>query len=219
MSLEGKNRAIFSYNNSDKQNSNIMYKDFEKTKSYHTRFINAQFTGTSLRAAQMKYCDFTGCVFSGSEFIGTNLRGSKFINAKFANCIFSGLVLDKANFRGAIFSNCYMVGVSGKSAYNFPEDLSGNVVLPAMPPQDSISRELSVVIESLRENDYIRRSHTLHLKNGKINTLTIMILNELYSNDQLIQLLPLLPKVVSTQFYTVSHLKAYLKKAEKVDIL
>ena len=219
MSLEGKNRAIFSYNNSDKQNNNFMYKDLEKTKSYHTSFINARFTGTSLRAAHMKYCNFTNCVFTATEFIGTNLRGSKFISAKFVDCIFSGVVLDKANFKGAIFSNCYIVGVSGRSAYNFPDDLSGNVVLPALPLQDTISKELSAVIEPLRENDYIRRSHTLHLKNGKINTLTIMILNEIYSNDQLVQLLPLLPKIVTTQFYTVSHLKAFLKKAEKEAIL
>lgn len=88
MSLVGKNRAVFSYNNVTKQNSNFMYKDFEKTKSYHTNFENAHFAGTSLRAAHMKYCNFTNCVFTGTEFIGTNLRGSKFICAKFIDCIF-----------------------------------------------------------------------------------------------------------------------------------
>lgn len=219
MSLVGKNRAVFSYNNATKQNSNFMYKDFEKTKSYHTNFENAHFAGTSLRAARMKYCNFTNCVFTGTEFIGTNLRGSKFICAKFIDCIFSGVVLDKANFKGATFSNCYIVGVSGKSAYNFPNNLSGNIVLSTMPPQKAIDNQLNTIIESLREQDYIRRSHTLHLKGGKVNTLTIMILREKYSNDQLIHLLPLLPQFVTTQFYTVSHLKALLKKAEKGAIL
>ncbi len=71
---------------------------------------------------------------------------------------------NRANFKGATFSNCYIVGVIWKSAYNFPDDLSGNVVLSTIPPQDTISKELSAVIESLRENDYIRCSHTLHLK-------------------------------------------------------
>lgn len=45
MSLKGKNRAIFSYNNVDRNESNFVYKDFEKTRSYHSSFVGAKFTG------------------------------------------------------------------------------------------------------------------------------------------------------------------------------
>ena len=40
MSLEGKNRKVFSYNNEDRRGSNFMYKDFEKCNSYHTNFCD-----------------------------------------------------------------------------------------------------------------------------------------------------------------------------------
>ena len=58
VSLKGKNRAIFSYNNVERNESNFVYKDFEKTRSYHSSFVGAKFTGISFRAAHMKYCNF-----------------------------------------------------------------------------------------------------------------------------------------------------------------
>ena len=39
---------IFNYNNKNKDGSKFIYKDFEKTKSYHSQFKNAEFAGTSL---------------------------------------------------------------------------------------------------------------------------------------------------------------------------
>ena len=95
VSLKGKNRAIFSYNNVDRNESNFMYKDFEKTRSYHSSFVGAKFTGTSFRAAHMKYCNFSTYVFQDSDFVGTNLRGSVFSGAYFKDCIFVASVLDK----------------------------------------------------------------------------------------------------------------------------
>lgn len=215
MSLIGKNRSIYSYNNADRKGRKFVFKDFEKTKSYHTDFSGASFTGVSLRAAQMKYCNFTDCIFSNTDFIGANLRGSRFINAVFTDCIFVGTVLENANFKGAIFRNCYFVSTGRKNTRNFPEITYENTILSAYPPQDTVDENLKEVIESLRSNDFIRRSNTLHLKEGKVNTLTVMILKDEYTNEELTNLLPLIPDLVTTQFYTVSYLKKLLKKAEK----
>lgn len=85
------------------------------------------------------------------------------------------------------------------------------MILPSLPSQDSITDELRASIEALRDNDIIRRSNTLHEKR-KINTLTIMILHKAYTDEELIRYLPMLPQYVSSQFYTVSYLKAMLKK-------
>ena len=219
VSLVGKNRAIFSYNNVDRNGSNFMYKDFEKTRSYHSSFINAKFTGTSFRAAHMKYCNFSNCVFQGVDFVGTNLRGSVFNDAYFKDCIFVASVLDKANFRNATFENCYFVATGIKTAKNLPSDVDGLVILPSQPSQDSVSDELRTAIEKLRDNDFIRQSNTLHGKNGKINTLTIMILQKDYTGEELIRYLPMLPQYTSSQFYTISYLKAMLKKIEKSYII
>lgn len=50
MSLKGKNRAFFSYNNYERVGSQFIFKDFEKTKSYHTNFSTSSFKGVSFRA-------------------------------------------------------------------------------------------------------------------------------------------------------------------------
>ena len=73
MSLKGKNRAIYSYNNEQHAGSNFMYKDFEKSHSYRSNFQNTKFDYASLRAAHMKFCNFDGAGFKETEFVGTNL--------------------------------------------------------------------------------------------------------------------------------------------------
>lgn len=219
MSLKGKNRAIFSYNNVDRNESNFVYKDFEKTRSYHSSFVGAKFTGISFRAAHMKYCNFSSSVFQDSDFVGTNLRGSIFSGVHFKNCIFVASVLDKTNFKNATFENCYLVATGVKTAKNFPANCDGLIILPSLPPQDSITYELRTSIESLRDNDLIRRSNTLHGKNGKVNTLTIMVLHNDYTDEELIRYLPMLPQYVSSQFYTVSYLKTMLKIIKKSYII
>ena len=88
MSLAGKNRKLFSYNNSEHIGNQFIFKDFEKTKSYNTNFSTSLFKGVSFRGAHLKYCSFKSCTFYDSDFIGTNLRGSNFTGAHFLNCIF-----------------------------------------------------------------------------------------------------------------------------------
>ncbi len=212
MSLEGKNRKIFSYNNVDRCNCNFMYKDFEKTNSYHSSFRQANFNFSSLRGAKMKFCDFSGASFIGTEFVGTNLRGSNFSNACFKDAIFHSTVLDKAIFDNASFENCYFVCTGISTTKKFPQDCTGITFLASLPSADGFSNELLQVVEELRANDLICRSHTLHLKKGKVNTLSLQILLESFSPDDLICLLPKVPQQLTSQFYTLSYLRKLLKK-------
>ena len=214
MSLEGKNRALFSYNCMERSNRKFMYKDYEKANPYHSYFAQSDFSYTSLRAAKMKYCNFAGCTFVETEFIGTNLRGSSFRGASFNGAIFNSVVLDRTDFTNATFQNCYFLGVSFNKASNAPKSLEGNTVFSAMPSIDDFSPQLLTVVESLRRNDIIRRSNTLHLKRGRINTLTLYILGESFSETELVEKLAKLPPYLTTQFHTVSYLKKMLKKIE-----
>ena len=218
MSLVGKNRDIFSYTNENRDGSKFLYKDFEKTESYHSSFVNAVFSGTSLRGAKMKYCNFTGCSFSGVDFVGTNLRGSNFKNARFERCIFVSVTFESANLKDATFENCYMIGNLLSKAKNVPEDITG-IKMFSRPLDEPISDELAAVVQALRENDNIRRSHTLHGKNRTLNLLSLIILKETYSEEDLVRLLPLLPQYISTQFYTFSYLDALLTKISKEHII
>lgn len=191
-----------------------MYKDFEKANSYHSYFARADFSYASLRAAKMKYCNFSGCTFVETEFIGTNLRGSSFRGASFSGAIFNSVVLDRTDFTNATFQNCYFLGVSFNKAKNAPKNLDGNTIFSSMPSLDGFSPQLLTVVESLRGNDLIRRSNTLHLKRGRINTLALYILKESYSDEELVEKLAKLPLYLTTQFHTVSYLKKILKKIE-----
>ncbi len=220
MSLEGKNRALFSYNNSERVGSQFIFKDFEKTKSYHTNFSTSSFKGVSFRGAHLKYCSFVSCTFHDTDFVGTNLRGSNFTGAHFVDCVFVSVTIDKAKFKDATFEHCYFVGTAISPSIlknNNSEDKI--IVLPHYPPHDEFDSELIQHVEKLRANDIIRRSNTLHCKNGKINTLTLMILKEQYSENELIKYLPLLPNYITTQFYTISYLKMILTKIKKSDMI
>lgn len=219
MSLKGKNRAIFSYDKKDRSGSNFMYKDFEKTKSYRSNFKNAKFDYASLRAAHLKFCSFDEASFVETEFIGTNLRGSTFRGAKFKGTIFRATVLDQTNFPGATFKNCYFVATGVSSASKFSNNCNGITFLNAMPCMNGFSSVLIEVVEGLRKNDIIRRSNTLHLKQRKINTLSLTILLQSYSEDELIELLQRVTNDLTTQFYTLSYLKVLLKKAVQSDII
>ena len=198
MSLSGKNRALFSYKHDDRSGSIFQYKNFEKTKSYNSKFMHAKFIGTSLRSAHMKYCNFDNCLFDQVDFVGSNMRGSSFIGARFIKCTFVSAVFEKANFKNATFENCYWVATSHANIRNFPEDSEDIMILTSFPSQDTVNPELLQVIESLRKNDIIRRSHTLHGKKGKINTISLLILNQEYTDDELIQLLPKLSQLVTS---------------------
>lgn len=212
MSLEGKNRKIYSYNNVDRSDNNFMYKDFEKTNSYNSSFRKANFNFTSFRGAKMKFCDFSEASFIGSEFVGTNLRGSNFSGAYFQDAIFCVTVLDKAIFKNAKFENCFFVSTGISRTKNFPSECDGIIFLDSYPSTDIFSNELLQIVEGLRSNDIIRRSHTLHLKKGKVNTLSLHILLQSYSEDDLISMLPQVPQRLTTQFYTLSYLRNLLKK-------
>ena len=135
MSLVGKNRKLFSYKNEDRKQRHYMYKDFEKTKSYKTDFSYSSFTGVSLRAAQMKYCNFNHVCFSGVDFIGTNLCGSTFKGASFSDCIFSSTKLKHTSFTDSVFQNCYFIGIGIASAKGLYRDTEGITFLDRMPSQ------------------------------------------------------------------------------------
>lgn len=212
MSLVGKNRKVFSYNNEDRNNSNFMYKNFEKANSYHSSFQKANFNYATFRAAKMKYCNFSQSSFVGTEFIGSNLRGSNFDGATFKDAIFTSAVLDKTSFVNASFENCFFLGTKASNVKGLDPKCPGISFLKTYPAQENFSEELLYIVELLRDNDIIRRSHTLHLKEGKINTLTLLVLKQSFSEEELIKYLPLVPKHLTSDFYTASYLVKLLKK-------
>ena len=75
------------------------------------------------------------------------------------------------------------------------------------------------IVKKLKNNSFIKLSHTLHLKKDRINTLALFILKNEYPEKELIQLLNVLDKYISNSFYTISYLQNILKKISKNDII
>ncbi len=213
MSLKAKNKYIFSYNNKEINGSKYINKDFEKTNSYCSKFIGAQFINTTLRAAKFKYCTFIDCKFINCLIIGTNFKGSKFEKVFFEKCIISSCPMNKTNISDTVVKDCYIIGQKNiKGITN-----NNSTIIDNYPTSDFISNELYSVIESLRSNDIIRRSQILHCKKKKLNTISIKILLEKFTEEELIKYLKELPNSLTTQFYTVSYIEKMLTKIKEND--
>lgn len=206
---------LFSYSNKQIEGKKFQYKDFEKTKSYNSTFKDTAFIGTSFRAAQFKYCTFINCDFVESDFVGTNFRGTKFINCSFDKCLFQSTNCEGTGFKNCKYNCCYL---NGNSVDCF-KCLSGITVINLKKTQLNVLPELVKEIENLRTNDFVRRSNTLHLKQSKINMVTLFVLLQDYSQEDLINLIPRIPAYIDRDFYTISYLKRLLKKAMKGDTI
>ncbi len=214
MSLQGKNRAIYSYNNADCSGKNFMYKNFDKANCYHSNFRNTVFDGASLRATKFKYCNMSESHFYGTEFIGTNIRGSCLKNAVFKNAIITGVTADKADFSGCKFYHCILDGsvLKGRNLKFNPED---NIVLSnnSIFVPDSV---LKCVEQIIQQNS--TRNSVIQLKKGRVNRITLMMLLYDFSEDDLVKYLA---KAVyeSPRNCTVSRLKNALIKLKEADIM
>ncbi len=215
MSLQGKNRAVYSYNNADRRGSNFMYKNFDKANCYNSDFRNAIFDGASLRATKIKYCNMSHSHFCGTEFIGTNIRGTRFNNSVFVNAIFLGVKADGADFKGCSFFHCIFDGGLSK-AKNFDIDMENNIVL-SKPDSMEIPSKIISCAEEIIKNSSVRNS-VIQMKKGKINKPTLMMLLYDFTEDELLRYLKSAVEV-SPRNCTVSHLRRNLIKIREADTI
>jgi hypothetical protein len=194
----------FHYDNAEKTNKNFIYKNLKRSKCYNCNFSNSNFDYASLRGAHFKKCNFFRCSFKGSEFIGSNLKGCKFREAKFEDTIFEGANLDSVNFEDAKFKNTIFVNCDITKAKNIKEDDKNIRVYDSMPELE-ISEELEKLILNAMENEFIKKSRVFDTKEGKINTLTLMILKEKFGEETLIEGLHYIRYEIDRDFHTLSY--------------
>lgn len=219
MSLLAPNKKVFSYKLANRRGSDFTYKNFTKTSSYKSNFSCCNFTGATLRSASFKFCSFNKAVFNQTEFIGTRLRGCKCNGARFSDTVFYQAELRGSDFKNAHFKNTFFVCTGISKARNFPEGTDGIIWMDKMPDVSEFSSELIDAAEKLRANDYIRRSRVLCLKRDRINTLTLSILKQQFTDEELIRAFSVLPDHIHSQFYTVSYLKKLLLRMKNQTII
>ena len=201
----------FHYNNIEKKDKNFMYKNFKRSNCYNCNFMNSKFDFASFRGAHFKTCSFIKGSFEGTEFIGTNLKNSKFKNAKFKNAIFEGANLDGADFKDATFENTIFLGCKLEKTLNFKKDINGIRIFEDMPKLE-LSEELSKALCSLIENKYVKTSRIFDTKDGGINTLTIMILLENFTEEELVKGFKIIKDQIDRDFYTISYIIKLISK-------
>lgn len=204
----------FYYDNAEKTNKNFIYKNLKRSKCYNCNFSNSNFDYASLRGAHFKKCNFFRCSFKGAEFIGSNLKGCKFKEAKFEDTIFEGVNLDAVDFIDAKFKNTFFVGCDITKAKNLDENNKGIRVFESMP-EFELDEELEKLVLGVMENEFIQKSRVFDTKDKSINTLTLMILNEKFDRETLIEGLHYIKFEVDRDFHTLSYIIRLIQNMPK----
>lgn len=204
----------FMYKNTAKTNKNFMYKNLKRANCFDVDFSASNFNFTSLRGAHMKGCNFFECSFKEAEFVGSNLKKSRFKQAHFQDTLFEGANLSEADFRDAEFKNTIFVGCDVSKAKNLNLKNPEIKVFETMPDV-KMSAALEKAIVGAMENAYVKAARVLDTKEGKINTLSIMILLQNFDESTLIKGLGLIEKTLDKDFCTLSYLTKHIKKAQQ----
>ena len=211
-----KNQSVkgnFIYNNIEKKNKNFMYKNLERSNCYNCDFSSSSFDYVSFRGAHFKSCVFFQCSFKWTEFIGTNLKDSDFQDSIFENAIFDSVNLDGADFKDAKFKNTIFVSTDVTKAKNFNIENSGIKIFNEMPELE-ISEVLKLSLLNVMKNKYVKAARVLDTKDGGINIINLMILQEIFDEETLIKGLNVIETELNCDFYTLSYIIKFLKNTK-----
>ncbi len=208
------NNSNVNYNNIEKKNKNFMYQNFQRSKWFNSNFPNSNFDYVSFRGAHLKSCSFFDCSFKWTEFIGSNLKGSSFKRAEFEDTIFEGAKLDGTDFLDATFENTIFLACNIENAKNLDLANPGIRVFDQMP-EIEMSVELKRAVEDFMKNIYVEKSRTLNTKDKKLNTLSMMILMELFYDETLIKAFEKMPEYIDRDFHTLSYIVKLIRKLIK----
>ena len=202
---------MINLNNADKKNKSFMYQNLQKSKCYNSDFSNSNFDYVSFRGAHMKSCKFNECTFKGTEFIGTNLKESMFKNASFENTVFEGAKLEGVDFKGAKFTHTFIVGSDVDKALNLNVTDEGLMILSEMPEVEIDDRLLNA-FDKLMVNPFVKKARVLDTKDKKLNTVSVMILMALFSEETLISAFEEIHSHLNRDIYTLSYLIKLIEK-------
>lgn len=219
MSANDRNRYAFSYVNHDTREKNFIYKNFNKSSSYHSNFSNSKFVSSSFVGTKFKFCSFFGAEFKECLIRGALFRKCNLQTATFNNCILAANIFDKSKFKDCKFINCKIIG-SSKILQFIPErNFENTEIVSFYPDEAEFDCALIQEVENLRSHDHIRRSSVLHRKKGKLDTLSLKVLADEFGEEFLIKNVSKLQELVTKEFHTLSYIQAILRKSNASDIV
>jgi hypothetical protein len=202
----------YSYTNHDSRESNFINKNLNKTNSYHTNFSGAKFANTSLVGAKFKFCAFYGAEFDGCYIRGSLFRKCNLQTSTFRDCIISASTFERCKLKGARFERCKIVS-STRINEILPAGCFVNVeFFEKYPIKATFDPVLINIVKELRRCDLIRQSTVLHRKEGKLDTVSLKMLVDIFGKDFLINHLGDLPGIITNEFYSLSYIVRFLQK-------
>lgn len=215
--MRNKSTKRYSYVNHDSRESKFIHKNFNKTDSYHTNFSGATFENVAFVGAKFMFCAFYGAVFDNCYIRGALFRGCNLGGAVFRNSIISATVYDRCKFSDVKFESCKIISSTKIEEFLQPACFVNVEFLSKYPDAEEFSPELVELVESLRKNDFIRRSSVLHRKKQQLDTVSMRTLIENFGEDFLIQNLGRLPDFVVKEFHSLSYIMHFLRKLQSCD--
>ncbi len=192
-----------------KEKRTFFHSYFCKSRLFRACFKDCSFLHVNFRGSIMTACSFKNCELNDVEFSGTNLRRSNFRNSKLKNVTFVAALLDDCNFAGATFENVLFVNTNIAKAKNLDVN-NPNIKVMYQYPKVEISQTLQVVLEELRMNEHIVNYKVLHLSTKKYNHLSLHMLLEHFSEEQLISGMRSLNSKINKSVCTVYRLRELL---------
>ncbi|MEZ8100258.1 pentapeptide repeat-containing protein [Vibrio bivalvicida] len=212
MTINDRNRFAFSYTAHDVRDKNFIYKNFNKAVSYHSNFSQSKFNATSLVGAKFKFCSFYGATFDNCLIRGALFRKCNFQQAVFKNCIISSSVFDRTTLKNCKFIDCKVVSTGKFCELTLDENLVNTKVYSNFPLESAFEPALIQAVEQLRNHNQIRKSTVLHRKKGKLDTVSIEVLQEEFGDEFLIKYLPVVAEQIKVEFHTLTYVQSALRK-------
>ncbi|EIJ32743.1 pentapeptide repeat-containing protein [Thiothrix nivea] len=217
MTVNDRNRYAFSYQTHDVRDKSFIFKNFNKSCSYQSNFSNSTFKSTSFIGTKFKFCSFYGSIFEDCLIRGALFRKCNLDNAKFINSIISATNFENPKIKGLKFINCTIISSQRIDYLSKKCDFDNSKILNSYPNINDFSPELIQITESLRDNQFIRKSTTLHRKRGLLDTVSLNILVSEFGEEFLIKKLPRLPQSINNEFHTLSYIQKILQKLRHDD--
>ena len=211
VTINDRNRYAFSYTNHDVRDKRFIFKNLNKSVSYNSNFSNTKFENTSLIATKFKFCDFYGAMFNDCLIRGTLFRKCNLESVTFKNSIIAATVFEKIKFKDCSFINCKVVSSGNIDRLIDNVKLVNTQISAQYPEELFFNKTLIEIVETLRENDFIRKSTVLHRKKKKIDTLSLQVLIEQFGEEFLICHLHDAIQLINAPFHTLSYLQNILR--------
>lgn len=196
----------------------------KKVKSVRCRYLaKSHIVNCNAQNQSFIYVNYRGSIFKKVKFQNCKMEGCDFWGATFNNCDFRGVNISDCVFMACKFHNCDFTNATINYTTIVNTSLTGckNISIPPTTkiyktyPKCDLPNDLKNVIDSLKFNKNLKKCKLLHISDKKYNELNVFLLQQRFTNKELIELLMQLTSHSTATITTYKKLERQLKKIKK----